>query len=257
MNHLHLQFSGSPTKCRVLQHDPPWKVVRSFDAGDGASLVHLNNVSGGILGGDHLALDIDVAHGASAQLTTTGATRIYRSGGEPASQIANVHAAGTLEYLPDAIIPYRGSRFSQSTHIDLAPGASLFWWEVVSPGREAAGELFQYDSLAMEMKICSQGRPLAIERFVLSQRPWLGPFTHFATFYICHTGPFDWECLEARLRPITGEARWGVSTLAAHGLVVRGLATRSRHLFSGLLEFWRVAKQEITGKPAVPPRKLY
>lgn len=259
MSALRVQFSGAPTKCRIVEQSPPWKVVRGFDTGDGGSLLHLNNVSGGILSGDHLSLHVDVAAGASAQITTTGATRIYRSSGQPASQTMTASVSGTLEYLPDAVIPYAGSRYSQKTHIDLEPGASLFWWEVVSPGREAMGELFQYDSLGMETAICSGGRPLAIERFVLRERPWLGGYTHFATFYICHAAPFDWEGLEGRLRLVDGGngVLWGVSALAAHGIVVRGMATRSRYLFAGLPEFWRIAKYEITGRPAILPRKLY
>ena len=39
---------------RVARQDPPWKVMRTF-----GSLVHLNNVSGGVLAGDRLALDVE------------------------------------------------------------------------------------------------------------------------------------------------------------------------------------------------------
>ena len=252
---LEFHRSGTRTLLRVHRANPPWKVVRAFDTGDGAALVHLNNVSGGILSNDDLSLDISVRAGAEVQLTSTGATRIYRGTG--ASQRTTVHVAGLLEYLPDAIIPYAGSRYTQSTAVNLEPGAGLFWWEVVSPGREAAGELFQYDSLAMEMVIRAENRPLVVERFEITSRPWLGPYTHLASFYICRVANVDWLALEARLREIKGEARWGVSTLAHHGIVVRGMATRSRHLFAGLTEFWRVAKQELYSREARLPRKLY
>jgi urease accessory protein len=243
------------TTMHVVETEPPWRVVRAFDAGEGAALVHLNNVSGGILSGDDLRLELEVGEGAEAQVTTTGATRIYRGSGARQTTAAKVF--GFLEYLPDAVIPYARSRFSQASRVELAPGAGLFWWEVVSPGREAAGELFQYDSLSMEMMIFAEERPIVVERFELTGRPWLGPFTHFASFYVCFAGHFDWLALEARLRQISGEARWGVSALAAHGLIVRGMATRSRHLFAGLAEFWRIAKRELYGKDARLPRKLY
>ncbi len=254
---MNLEFhrSGEKTALRVHHARPPWKVVRAFDTGDGAALVHLNNVSGGILSNDDLSLTVNVGAGAEAQLTTTGATRIYRGTG--ASQRTDAHVSGLLEYLPDAIIPYAGSRYKQAATVELEAGAGLFWWEVVSPGREAAGEIFKYDSLAMEMVIRAQHRPIVVERFEITAPPWLGPYTHFASFYICHIANVDWLALELRLRQITGEARWGVSTLPAHGIVVRGMATRSRHLFAGLTSFWRVAKQALYGREAHLPRKLY
>ena len=63
---------------RVQRQDPPWKVVRAFALPISGSLVHLNNVSGGVVAGDRLALDVEVEAGAAAQITTTGATRLYR-----------------------------------------------------------------------------------------------------------------------------------------------------------------------------------
>src|SRR5437868_10045544 len=61
------------------EQEPPLKVVRGFPLADGALLVHLHNLSGGVLGGDWLRTEVRVGHRANAQLTTTGATRLYRS----------------------------------------------------------------------------------------------------------------------------------------------------------------------------------
>src|SRR5229473_1099082 len=55
------------------------RIVRAFQLDDGGSLVHLHNLSGGVLGGDHLDLAVEVGPHAIAQVTSTGATRIYRS----------------------------------------------------------------------------------------------------------------------------------------------------------------------------------
>ncbi len=40
----------------------PLRIVRAFQLDDGGALVHLHNLSGGVLGGDHLDLAIDVSH---------------------------------------------------------------------------------------------------------------------------------------------------------------------------------------------------
>src|ERR1700685_3772106 len=97
------------TVLAASHQEPPLRVVRAFRQEDGAALVHLHNVSGGLLGGDRLALMVNVGAGACVQITTTGATRIYRSrAGAPATTQSNeitVGEDGLLEYLPDAVIP--------------------------------------------------------------------------------------------------------------------------------------------------------
>ncbi|HEX4075469.1 MAG TPA: urease accessory protein UreD [Candidatus Acidoferrales bacterium] len=255
--------------------EPPLRVVRAFALEDGSALAHLHNVSGGLLGGDRLSLAVNVGAGASVQLTTTGGTRIYRPrGGAPATLQTNairVGAGALLEYVPDAIIPYAGARFAQRTRIDLSAGAGLFWWEVIAPGREASGEVFAYERIEMHTEITSNGRPIAAENIRLDPRgsalrsiARLGEYRYWATFYICRAGldAAAWLAAEEHLREAArelsrpGQALWGVSTLLADGLVVRGLAVRGRDALGGLHALWNVAKLRLYGRPAVPPRKV-
>ena len=152
VHQLSLRFERN--RLRVACQDPPWKVVRAFEQPGGGLLVHLNNVSGGILAGDRLRLDVEVDPGEMAQITTTGATRLYRHrpGAADSEQhtVISVGEGALIEYLPDAVIPYAGSRHSQRTEFRLASGASLFWWEVLAPGRQAAGERFVFERLCVE-----------------------------------------------------------------------------------------------------------
>jgi urease accessory protein len=53
-------------------------VIRAFEQPNGGAMVHLHSVSGGILAGDRLSLQITTGAGAAALLTSTGATRLYR-----------------------------------------------------------------------------------------------------------------------------------------------------------------------------------
>src|SRR5207248_4245482 len=109
---LWLDFSrddGSATRLRVERQEIPWRVVRGFPNASGETLAHLNNISGGILDTDDLDLRINVQAGARAQVTSTGATRIYRSRAHDRQARSRVDVdiaeGGFLEYLPDAIIP--------------------------------------------------------------------------------------------------------------------------------------------------------
>src|SRR5579884_1139928 len=129
MHRLHLGFernAAGATILRIQQQDPPWRVVRGFDAPSGERLVHMNNVSGGVFDVDSLEWRVDVGAGAQAQVTTTGATRVYRSRSTERqasmSGIVTVGDGAYLEYLPDQLIPFAGSRFEQSVRVELGSG---------------------------------------------------------------------------------------------------------------------------------------
>src|ERR1700675_860524 len=172
---LKLEFThDAATQRPVLSEsscEAPLKVVRAFALADGAALVHLHNVSGGLLGDDHLLLSVRLRENTNVQLTTTGATRIYRAreAASPATQQTEISLAANsfLEYLPDPIIPFAGARFSQRTTIQLGSGADLFWWEILAPGREAHGELFDYDSVEIKSDVIAEGRLISRERVKL------------------------------------------------------------------------------------------
>jgi urease accessory protein len=274
---LCLAFSaaGGGTQLRCLQQDPPWKVVRAFPNAAGESLVHLNNVSGGVFGGDHLHLHIQLDPHAAAQITTTGSTRIYRARQDvsDALQVSEIHLGegSFLEYLPESVIPFRDSRFEQRTDLYLEPGATLFWWEIIAPGRVAGGESFAYASLRISNRIWSRGRPIYIDRMSfhpqqqrLSSLARFGKFRYLTSFMICRSreDAHTWVALEQVLREISQQrshasALWGATALTADGLLVRGLSHSALHIMEDLFCFWTAAKSYLCGRAASPPRRTY
>jgi urease accessory protein len=272
---LRRDAESGHTVLAASHQEPPLKVVRAFPLEDGAALVHLHNVSGGLLGGDRLKLSVDVGAEARVQITTTGATRIYRPRAEasPATQSNEivVGANALLEYLPDAVIPFWGARFRQRTTIQLATGAGLFWWEILAPGREARGEIFEYPSVELKTDLLANGHWTAAERVRLQPHARdltglarLGPYRTWGSFYICRVGAdaSTWSAMEQGLREIASglsqrqDVLWGVSALVAHGLVVRCAAKRGRDVLPGLQVLWSEAKMRVYGRAAVPPRKV-
>jgi len=276
---LRLDFERDPRTGQTLlaasRQEPPLKVVRAFAVEDGVALVHLHNVSGGLLGGDQLALAVNVGAGARVQVTTTGGTRIYRARADAAassqSNEITVGEHGLLEYLPDAVIPFADARFSQRTSIRLEDGAGLFWWEILAPGREARDEIFEYESVEFTTDLVAGGRLVSAERMRLEpkKRPLtslgrLGPYRTWSTFYVCRVGlgAAEWLEIESELRGVLtllnkpDDALWGISSLVAHGLVVRCAAKRGRGVLAGLQEVWRAAKWRLYERAAVVPRKV-
>ena len=267
--------ASGQTVLHVREQQPPLKVIRAFDLPGGAALVHLHNISGGVLGGDQLELDVRVHSGARAQITTAGATRLYRRAADRSAAtqrtVIHVEADAQLEMLPDALIPFAGSAYQQQTTVTLGMDAGLFWWESVAPGRDARGEHFAYERLSLNTEISVEGQPVALEAICLEpqRRPLssgfrLGRFTHFATFYICRVGLSTscWAALEVEMMTLatalnSPQTQWGVSTLVAHGLIVRGVSLGSHPLNSGLFAFWDAASRALYNRPAIAPRKVY
>jgi urease accessory protein len=273
--HLSFESKNDATILRVPSQQPPWRVVRGFRAPSGETLAHVHNLSGGILDTDSLSWRIDVGPCAQAQVTSTGATRVYRS--RSPERVARQHAEVTvsegayLEYLPDQLIPFANSRFEQTTRVELRHGASLIWWDRIAPGREASGEVFRYESLSSAFEITADGEPATMERWTLAPAlrrmdsiARLGPFLHFASCYVCRAGESGsyWRELESRMQPVTEqlsgpEVLWGVTCLRAHGLVIRGVSTSGRRLADGLVEMWKAAKWFLCGRVATLPRKIH
>lgn len=250
-------------------------MVRGFRTASGETLAHVHNVSGGILDRDSLSFEVEVGPGAQAQVTSTGATRVYRSRTPDcrASQSMRVSVASNayLEYLPDQLIPFAGSRFDQTARVELDRGGSLIWWDRVAPGREASDEIFRFESLTSRFELIAEGQPVALEQWTLTpllQRmdsiARLGPFRHFASCYVCRAGePASyWKAFESKMQVVAdqlsgSEILWGVTSLRAHGLVIRGVAIGGRALASGLVEFWKAAKWILCGRVATLPRKVH
>jgi urease accessory protein len=272
---LRFVLSEGKTVLNVLRQEPPWRALRAFRNSSNEALIHLHNVSGGVLGGDQLRLDATLDESAQAQITAVGATRIYRAAETKptACQLTRlcVSSGALLEYLPDTVIPFAGSRFEQRSEVRLAHGAGLIWWESVSAGRIASGESFAFEKLLVDTTIFALGKPIAKERYSLqpvcqqlSLPTRFGKFLYSSTMYVCLVGrkPSDWTELEHEMNTTaeklsTTGAMWGASTLVSDGVVIRGMTQNGRDAQEGLTAMWRIAKERIWERPAVAPRKIY
>ena len=103
--------------------------------------------SGGVLQGDRYKIDVVLKNKAVAHMTTQGATRIYSMNKNYASQILNITVDENcyLEYIPDQIIPYKNSRYYQKVNLNVHNNSTLIYSEILTPGRVAMNESFEYD----------------------------------------------------------------------------------------------------------------
>jgi len=102
----------------------------------------LINTGGGMTGGDHMRVDVTLAPGARALVTSQAAEKLYRAEDAPTRiDIALSLGAGSdLAWLPQEMILFDRARLVRRLDVDMAPDAALTLSESVVFGRTAMGE---------------------------------------------------------------------------------------------------------------------
>jgi len=128
------------------RHDGPLRVLASLYP-EATAVCHnvLVHPPGGLVGGDALEIDAELAHGSHALITTPGATRFYRSTGATATQQLRARLAdgARLEWLPLETIAYSGCIGANQMRFALAPGAEMIGWDILALGLPASGQAFE------------------------------------------------------------------------------------------------------------------
>lgn len=149
---LNLDYVRDGERTTALdRHTGPLRVLQRLYP-EHPSVCHhvLVHPPGGIVGGDVLDVQVQMAEHSHALLTTPGATRFYKSQGDEAVQSLHARLApgARLEWLPLETLAYRGCRATNHMRFDLAPGAEMMGWDVLALGLPAAGEHFDDPAFA-------------------------------------------------------------------------------------------------------------
>jgi urease accessory protein len=144
---LERRFAASPLRLLAPRGSRP------------SAWVYAATLGGGLVGGDAVRMKVDVAPDARAFLATQASTKVYRSA-TPSSQhlYATVGDDGLLAVVPDPIVCFAGSSFSQEQEYDLATGATLVVVDWVTSGRHATGERWLFDRYASRIDLRRGGR---------------------------------------------------------------------------------------------------
>lgn len=145
--HLRIDYTrdAQRTVAHDLHHGPLRVLQRLYPEGDAICHHVLVHPPGGLVGGDALALELDLAPDTHALLTTPGATRFYRSEGQTAEQrvTARVAAGARLEWWPLETLAYDGCLAENHQTFHLAPEAEMMGWDVLGLGLPAAQQPWQ------------------------------------------------------------------------------------------------------------------
>ena len=192
---------------------------------------------------------------------------MYRSLGEESVQTAEIALGpgAILEWVPEPTIPFRGARFRQSIHVQLAPGATVLLWDAIASGRIARGERWAFARLDNEIVITTADGRSVTERYRLAPAEhgvgWAKPWDYVASLFVIGDAVASerWTQIReqvARHFSQTGPAvLGGVSEPAAPGLAIK-LVARSASDLSGTLEvLWTTIRSVLWNLPAPALRR--
>ena len=152
---LDYRFEAGRSVAR-FRHEGPLRILQSlYPEGDEVCHNVLVHPPGGLVGGDTLELDVSASGSSHGLITTPGATRYYRSAGEPAVQrtCLSLHDQARLEWLPLEALCFDQCRAENRLQIRLAAQAECLGWDVTAFGLPHAGQPFLQGSLRQRIEV--------------------------------------------------------------------------------------------------------
>ena len=270
---LELSLARIGGTTRVVQHyqRAPLHVYRPIYLDQnlpGMAFVFMQQFGDGYVDGDRCRIDLDCGPGSAVHVTTQAATNLYRSGRNFATQLVNLRAGpgAVLEYLPDAVVPFRGARFFQRTVLAVDVDSTAIVGEVLLPGRVARGELHAYDLYWAETEAHRPDGTLLFADVIrlcppegggLRSLALLGGRDVLATLYVVTQRRRAAELVELLRQSSFGEdILAGVSELPNDcGVSVRFLGPTSKAVRAALTNAWNAVRITLLGAPAPDLRK--
>jgi urease accessory protein len=267
LGHLNLDYTrdGSRTVALDRHHGPLRVLQRLYPEGDAVCHHVLVHPPGGLVGGDVLQIDAQLAAGTHALITTPGATRYYRSAGQPAVQQVKAHLAdgARLEWLPMETIAYRQCLAENRLRFDLAPGAEMIGWDLLALGLPAANMPWDRGRYTQRLELPEVWLEQATidaadQRLLDSPLGWAGRRV-LGTLWFTAGAPLPTTQRTALLdsaRIAIGTsalaATAGVTAPHARAVVLRVLAERvepAMHLLVAVRNAWRAAAWQLAAHP--------
>jgi urease accessory protein len=251
-----------------FRHDGPLRILQSlYPEGDGICHNVLVHPPGGLVGGDTLDIRVRAAAGSHGLITTPGASRFYRSEGEPALQrtALTVEAGARLEWLPLEAICYSGCKAENRLTLNVAAGAELIGWDVTALGLPHAGKPFDLGVLQQHIEApgtwLERGRIDAADQRLLRSPLGLAGQRCLASIFFVAGEPIAKARRDAVLEAARALVERGALAESAGAtspqpevIVLRVLAPVVEPAMQLLRQVWSAWRKELWGLPSVLPR---
>jgi len=147
----------------------PLKILVPRPRGPGVS-AYLSSYGGGLVAGDEIQVDIEVADGARCYLSTQASTKIYRNpDSRPCAQYfnASVGREAVLVVAPDPVSAFGGSSYRQRFQFQIEHDSGLAVVDWLSSGRSARGERWAFTRYESRIEVFMDGRRRVLDSLLL------------------------------------------------------------------------------------------
>ena len=263
---LHYRLQGARSVAHHL-HDGPLRILQSLYPEGPICHNVLIHPPGGLVGGDTLDIRVNVDAGAHGLITTPGATRFYRSLGEPALQrtLLSLASGARLEWLPLEAIAYNQCLARNEVRMQLAPGAELMGWDVTALGLPHADQPFEGGEFSQHIELpgvwLERGRIAASDHRLLRSPLGLAGQRCLGSLFLVSGSALSrdrreraLESARAAASPHTLADRSGATCPNEQVVVLRVLGPQVEPVMQLLRAVWAVWRQELWQLAAQPPR---
>lgn len=263
---LGFERDGDTTRLTKREHFGPLRVQKALYPED-PSVAHAIVVHppGGVVGGDELRMDVNIAESAQALLSTPGAAKWYRANGHVSRQQLHIRAGAgaAVEWLPQETILFDRADVVFDSRIELAADARYIGAEILCFGRTASGERFDEGCIRQHLSVRVGGKLLWLEQGRLAggsdamQGP-LGLAGHtVCASMVCVGGPLKRDVLDqvrAACRVAASDTGQFGSTQMKSLVTVRYLGHSSEVARRVMLAAWQVLRPALLGRDATELR---
>lgn len=256
---LQLGFEQNADKTLLVKREQfgPLTVQRPFYPEGRVCHVYLLHPPGGIVGGDDLSISIKAAAFSHALITTPASGKFYRSSGAQAKQTVEITVgeSAALEWLPQETIIYEGAQLKSSVKVDLAADARFIGWEILSLGRPACAENFDYGLVDLSWQIRCEDRPLLLERLYLDSKAFsarwgLQGYSACGTLFATPTSAESFVAVQ----DLIGDTKGRGVTRIGNLLICRALDIRSDRLRGFFENVWAIVRPDTVEREVSTPR---
>ena len=227
----YTSIDGLGTRLNNQWVRPPLHLAKAYHERNWAVSI-LTSPTAGLLADDRLEISATIMPNAQAAIISPAACRVHTMarGHAEINQRYKVESGSVLDIWPAPLVLQKDAALRQTTLIEAAPDATVFFCELISPGRAAFGERFCFREWRSNTKVVRDGELIVLENFFcdpscgdLGDWRTLYPDGNYASFYYLSALPLNDIVKQLHQLELT-RAILGASPLRVGGIGVKIIA---------------------------------
>ncbi|KAI0652163.1 UreD-domain-containing protein [Trametes meyenii] len=180
---VNVRHDGFSNIFSELSATYPLKLLSPQLPSSNVSVVYMLSYGGGLVGGDHVQMYVEVQDGARLAILSQGSTKVFKTRpGHRLSARPQIHPVTTqgmevrvspgsaLFLLPDPVTCFRAAKYHQSQIFHLASGSSAVLLDWITSGRKSLGEEWVFSKYYSLNEVWVDGRRVARDATLLEER---------------------------------------------------------------------------------------